>query len=464
MINNKSKIRFLRKLIDFLIINIVFIISAILAQSLSLLLSNELMFLLQFILNIMWFFSSNVLGLYENPGSASFFDNYVKAIKNIIVQVVTAIIFLFAIKEPLFLRNFVFLYSILVAALIGIGNFLLNRHLRRTHKRGINVQNLIIIGSGEIGQNFLQSINSSKDSDYNFIGFLDEVPSSKNYLGSISNLETIISEGNIDDVVVALPGYEIDKLDSIIKICNRYAVRSYIIPDYFKFLSSRFKLGFFGNIPLISVREEPLTEFHWRVIKRFFDVVMSLIFILLVLSWLIPLIAILQKLTSKGHVFFIQKRIGLNNKEFNCIKLRSMHDFEKYDNHFSSVDKSDPRITKLGRFLRKYNIDETPQFLNVLLGDMSLVGPRPNAIAFEKKYKEYVDEFRLRQLVKPGITGWAQIHGFRGDSHDEDENKLLIRKRFEYDLWYIENWTFWLDIQIISTTIYQMVRGSLTGK
>jgi putative colanic acid biosynthesis UDP-glucose lipid carrier transferase len=141
-----------------------------------------------------------------------------------------------------------------------------------------------------------------------------------------------------------------------------------------------------------------------------------------------------------------------------------MHDYEKYDAKFSTVDSSDPRVTKFGRFLRKYNIDEIPQFLNVFLGDMSIVGPRPNAIAFERKYKEYVDEFRLRQLVKPGITGWAQIHGFRGDSHDEDENKMLIGKRFEYDLWYIENWTFWLDIQVLFTTIYQMFSGSLKGK
>jgi len=422
------------------------------------------MFLLEFILNIMWFFSADILDLYENPHSATFFDNYIKVVKNIFVQIFTAILFLFAIKEPLFLRNFVFLYSIQTAVLIGIGILLLNRYVRNVHKRGINVQNLIIIGAGEIGQNFLQSINSSKDSGYNFIGFLDDNPSSDNYLGNIEKLESILSSGNIDDVVVALPGYEADRLDLIMKTCNRYAVRTYIIPDYFKFLSSRFKLGFFNNIPLISVREEPLAEFHWRVIKRLFDIILAFVFIVLILSWLIPLIAILQKFTSKGHVFFIQDRIGMNNEVFKCIKLRSMHDFEKYDKQFTTIEKTDPRVTKLGRFLRKYNIDELPQFLNVFWGSMSLVGPRPNAIAFEEKYKEYVDEFRLRQLVKPGITGWAQIHGFRGDSHDEDENKILIRKRFEYDLWYIENWTFWLDIQILFTTIIQMFRGSLKGK
>ncbi len=464
MINNKSKIRFIRKLIDFIIINLVFIFSATLAQSFSLLISNKLMFVLEFILNIMWFFSANIVELYENPNSASFFDYYGKVIKNILVQIFTAILFLFAIKEPLFLRNFVFLYSLQTAVLIGIGNLLLNRFIRNEHKRGINVQNLVIIGAGEIGQNFLQSINESKDSGYNFIGFLDDAPTSSNYLGGIENLESIISSGDIDDVVIALPGYEADRLDTITKLCNRYAVRTYIIPDYFKFLSPRFKLGFFNNIPLITVREEPLAEFHWKVIKRFFDILLSLIFIVLVLSWLIPLIAITQKFTSKGHIFFIQDRIGMNNKVFRCIKFRSMYDFEKYDKQYTTVEQSDPRVTRFGHFLRKNNIDELPQFLNVLWGNMALVGPRPNAIAFENKYREYVDEFRLRQFVKPGITGWAQIHGLRGDSHDEDENRLLIRKRFEYDLWYIENWTFWLDVQIIFTTMYQMVRGSLKGK
>jgi putative colanic acid biosynthesis UDP-glucose lipid carrier transferase len=303
-----------------------------------------------------------------------------------------------------------------------------------------------------------------KDSGYNFIGFLDEKSSVSDYLGSIENLESIISTHKIDDVVIALPGYEINRLDSIIKICNRYAVRTYIIPDYFKFLSSRFKLDFFNNIPLITVREEPLAEFHWKILKRFFDILFSIIFITLILSWLIPLIAIVQKLTSKGHIFFLQDRIGINNKVFKCIKFRSMYDYEKYDQNFTAVEPSDPRVTRFGKFLRNYNIDELPQFLNVLRGNMSVIGPRPNAIAFDKKYKEYVDEFRLRHLVKPGITGWAQIHGFRGDSQDKDKNKILIQKRFEYDLWYIENWTFGLDLQIIFTTIYQMIRGSLKGK
>jgi lipopolysaccharide/colanic/teichoic acid biosynthesis glycosyltransferase len=212
------------------------------------------------------------------------------------------------------------------------------------------------------------------------------------------------------------------------------------------------------------VREEPLAEFHWKILKRFFDILFSIIFITLILSWLIPLIAIVQKLTSKGHIFFLQDRIGINNKVFKCIKFRSMYDYEKYDQNFTAVEPSDPRVTRFGKFLRNYNIDELPQFLNVLRGNMSVIGPRPNAIAFDKKYKEYVDEFRLRHLVKPGITGWAQIHGFRGDSQDKDKNKILIQKRFEYDLWYIENWTFGLDLQIIFTTIYQMIRGSLKGK
>jgi putative colanic acid biosysnthesis UDP-glucose lipid carrier transferase len=464
MITNKSKIRFIRKLLDFILLNIVFLFSATVAQSLSLLLSNKLMFLLMFILNVMWYFTADILGLYKNLSATSFYNNLSKLIKNIIVQAFTAILFLFAIKEPLFLRNFVFLYSTQLLILIGVGNLLLNAFIRNSIKQGNNVQNLIIIGAGEIGQNFLNTISLMKDSGYNFIGFLDEKLSDSNYLGTINNLESILTSSKIDDVVIALPGYELNKVDSIIKICNRYAVRTYIIPDYFKFLSSRFKLDFFNNIPLITVREEPLAEFHWKILKRLFDIFFSFLFIILILSWLIPLIAAIQKLTSKGHVFFLQNRIGINNKVFRCIKFRSMYDFRKFDQDFTAIKQSDPRVTPFGKFLRKYNIDELPQFLNVFLGNMSIVGPRPNAIAFDKKYKEYVDEFRLRHLVKPGITGWAQIHGFRGDSQDTDENKILIRKRFEYDLWYIDNWTFGLDLQIIITTFYQMLRGSLKGK
>lgn len=217
----------------------------------------------------------------------------------------------------------------------------------------------------------------------------------------------------------------------------------------------------FGNIPLIAVREEPLSEFHWRFLKRSADIVISSISIVFILSWLTPLIAILNLIYNRGPVFFFQKRYGVQNKLFNCMKYRTM--VASKEDEFVPVVENDPRITKLGRFLRRSNIDELPQFINVLKGEMSVVGPRPHSIPFNEIYKDMVNELKIRSWVKPGITGWAQINGLRGDVPDFEENKKRTIKRIENDLWYIENWSFWLDVQIILLTIWQMIKGETKG-
>jgi lipopolysaccharide/colanic/teichoic acid biosynthesis glycosyltransferase len=218
-----------------------------------------------------------------------------------------------------------------------------------------------------------------------------------------------------------------------------------------------------GDFPIITVRNEPLAEFHWRFVKRSVDILFSFIVNLLFLSWLIPLLYIINKVFSPGPVFFIQDRIGAKDKIFKCYKFRTMYTGNKSIGKYQPTVEGDPRITGIGKFLRKSNLDELPQFINVLKGDMSIVGPRPHAIAYNEIYKEMVDEIKLRSWVKPGITGWAQIHGFRGDVSDYDENKKRTIKRIEYDLWYIENWSIWLDIQIILTTIWQMIKGESKG-
>jgi len=182
----------------------------------------------------------------------------------------------------------------------------------------------------------------------------------------------------------------------------------------------------------------------------------------LILSWLVPLAAIITKIFSPGPVFFIQERVGAKNKKFKCYKFRTLTVSDKKES-FTPVFKDDPRITQLGKILRKTNIDELPQFINVLKGDMSVVGPRPHAIPYDDKYGQIVDEIKLRHNVKPGITGWAQINGLRGDVFDEEENIKRTKKRIEFDLWYIENWSFWLDIQIILLTVWKTLRGDTKG-
>jgi putative colanic acid biosynthesis UDP-glucose lipid carrier transferase len=175
------------------------------------------------------------------------------------------------------------------------------------------------------------------------------------------------------------------------------------------------------------------------------------------------LIALLTKLTSKGPVLFVQERIGAKNRKFRCYKFRTLKADKTYGNSFQPVTENDLRITPFGRFLRKINIDELPQFINVLKGEMSIVGPRPYPIPYDNRYGKIFEEIKLRHNVKPGITGWAQIHGLRGDVVDDEENKKLITKRIEYDLWYIENWYFTLDIQIILMTVWKIIKGESRG-
>src|SRR5690606_679255 len=252
-------------------------------------------------------------------------------------------------------------------------------------------------------------------------------------------------------------------MDTIIKICNRNAVKTHIIPDYFRYMSKRFRVSMLGDFPIITVRAEPLDEVQWRFVKRTFDIILSLFVTVFILSWLIPILGLIIKLQSPGPAIYVQERIGVRSKRFKCYKFRTMHADNTHEKKFTPAIADDQRIIPVGGFLRKTNIDELPQFLNVLKGDMSVVGPRPHSIPYEEKYKQFVDEIRMRQNVKPGITGWAQIHGLRGDVLDERENTIRIKKRVEYDLWYIENWSLWLDIQIILLTIWKMIRGESKG-
>jgi len=218
-------------------------------------------------------------------------------------------------------------------------------------------------------------------------------------------------------------------------------------------LSSNVKFEFYDYIPIISLRNILQEESFNKVIKRAFDLVFSLIIIIGVLSWLIPLMTVIIKLDSRGPVFFVQKRNGLNYQGFNCYKFRSMELNGTADMELTS--KNDMRITKIGRFIRKTSIDELPQFINVFLGEMSVVGPRPHMVSVANIYAAKVDKFMVRHFVKPGITGLAQTKGYRGEVEKDGD----IINRVKYDIFYIENWSLLLDIKIILITMYNTLRG-----
>jgi putative colanic acid biosynthesis UDP-glucose lipid carrier transferase len=229
-----------------------------------------------------------------------------------------------------------------------------------------------------------------------------------------------------------------------------------VINDFSRIGSGSFRTTSYAGFPVVGLRYFPLDDTENRLFKRSFDIFFSVLFIVLVFSWLAPIIAILIKLNSKGPVFFKQDRWGLNNERIICYKFRTMrHQSSADDGEFKQAGRDDERVTTLGRILRKTSLDELPQFLNVLKGDMSVVGPRPHPIPLSMESKDIVQNYMLRHLVKPGITGWAQVNGSRG----EVQTPADMRRRVAFDLWYIENWSFWLDCQIIFQTIVNLIKG-----
>ncbi len=466
MITNKKSTYYLRLFLDLIILNISFFIAAVWSQSLATLLDRNYMFILLTGLNFLWYFVSNVIDFYDDYNIRPFSYQFIKIIRNVTVQALAAVLFIFLVKEDLFTRNFIIIYSVLLAMLVGIRTQAVKYSLIKIRGKGKNIRNLLVIGAGEIGKNFYESILRKNEFGFNLTGFLDDEISEADglsLLGKIDDLDRVITEKNIEEVIIALPIYAAGQLDDVIKVCNKNAVRVHIIPDYFRFVSKKFQVSMIGNFPIITVRSEPLAEAHWRFVKRVFDIIFSVLAILFILSWLTPLLAILNRLFSPGPVFFKQDRIGTKDETFGCYKFRTMISDNKSINKYQPAVEGDERVTGIGGYLRKSNIDELPQFINVLKGQMSIVGPRPHPLAFNEKYKEMVEEIKLRSWVKPGITGWAQVHGFRGDVLDYEENKKRTVKRIEYDIWYIENWSFWIDIQIILTTVWQMIKGETKG-
>jgi len=460
MIVNKKSIYTSRLVSDLVLLNLSFIISAILAQSLQMLLDRDYMFILLLLLNIVWFVNANLSGFYLDFFTRSFSFQFFNILKTTLFQMGLTVLFIFLTKEDLFTRNFILLYGLFLTLSISLRTAIFKNVLISLRRKGKNIRNLLVIGAEEVGKNFKETITRNPDFGYHFSGFLDNTSKDDEVIGVLDQLDEKIKEKEIDEVIITLSSQPPELLDEIIRVCNINAVRIHIIPDYFRFLSSRFQISSIGNFPIITARQEPLEEANRRFLKRTFDIIFSSLVLIFLLSWLYPILALLIKLDSKGKVLFIQKRVGVKNDLFECYKFRTLTSESSRETEiFKPVLMGDKRVTGIGNFLRKSNIDELPQFFNVLKGDMSVVGPRPHAIPYQDLYGKIFEEIKMRHNVRPGVTGWAQVNGLRGDIEDEKENNRRTIMRMKYDLWYIENWTMRLDLQIILMTIWQMIKG-----
>ncbi|MBE2940078.1 undecaprenyl-phosphate glucose phosphotransferase [Anoxybacillus flavithermus] len=345
-------------------------------------------------------------------------------------------------------RTFLLLYFFWNLILISVYRYVVKQSLRTLRKKGFNKQFVLIVGAGSIGRKYYETLRMHPEFGLEVVGFLDDFRTEhvrdKLIIGKTSDLEHVLSQQLIDEVIVALPLQAYPKYREIIMTCEKMGVRASIIPDFHDMLPAAPHFEVFGDLPIINVRDVPLDELKNRILKRLFDIAFSLTALTLT-SPVMLLIAIGIKLTSPGPIIFKQERVGLNRRTFYMYKFRSMKHLPQEISDTQWTVENDPRRTKFGAFLRRTSLDELPQFFNVLKGDMSVVGPRPERPYFVDKFKDEIPKYMIKHLVRPGITGWAQVCGLRGDT--------CIRSRIEHDIFYIENWSLLFDIKIIFKTI-----------
>lgn len=420
--------------------------------------SADLLFLS---LAVIWFIYAGASRFYDEFRSRDFGFELIAVAESTLVQLFSSIVILFFLKEEEISRFFVVAYATILFVGLSIEKFVFRQGLEYLRRRGRNLRNLVIVGAGKIGKKFYDAVQANPQFGYNLVGFVDDLPKADlngQYLGKLDDLDRLIEEKKVSDVIIALPGRAMDRVEQVVRICERHTTRVRIVPDYSKFASGKYSVSMFARFPVISVREERINELHWRMLKWSFDFLFTSFLFLTLFWWLWPLIAVAIKLSSKGPIFFEQERWGRDNKRFKVYKFRSMiasSDDIDCDGRYRQARKDDPRITKVGKLLRMTNMDELPQFWNVLKGDMSIVGPRPHPTPLNLESKDSIPLYLQRHLVKPGVTGWAQVNGYRGETHDPN----LMKKRVEYDVWYIENWSFGLDLRIVLATIWQTLRG-----
>ena len=421
--------------------------------------ANEVFLLFFFV--FIWSVFANWSGLYNSFKIVSRINLYFVLLKSVFVQLIVSVILLFFLKSILFSRFFLFAYIISLIFLLIIGRIILNVVKVLFKGKGKFIRRIIIIGDNKSGSEFYKMIYDQQHSIYNILGVIsDKKPEEtyKKYLGTDKDLERILDNEEADDIIIALAESKNNELNSIIARCENYPVRVKIIPEYAQFFSKKFHITSFGSIPIISIQEDLLDNLYWRFIKRTFDIILSVFVFFFIFIWVCPFVIIMIKLSSKGPVFFKQERWGRKNKRIIVYKFRTMKiessDIDSSGKYIQAI-KNDPRITSIGSFLRKTNLDELPQILNVIIGNMSFVGPRPHPTPLNIESIRRVKSYMKRHLVKPGITGWAQVNGLRGETKKDG----LMNKRVQYDIWYIENWSIWLDIQILFLTAWNMIKG-----
>lgn len=408
------------------------------------------------ITNMTWLGCGYITGLYVEDRFTEFERFAKRTVQSFLLFLTIILLFLFLYPHN-YSRLFVSLdllgiFTVLVVTrllLILGGKYLRNKE-RLTRK-------VVVLGYNDLSKQLVEHFITSKNDiaiegyfeDYEDVQELSVFP----ILGNRLECVPYAIHNDVTEIYSTISPEDHRYVYELAQTAETNMIRFKFVPDFRMFVNRNIHIDFVQDIPVLSLRSEPLEDIAARIKKRLFDIVFSALVLTLVMSWLLPLVAILIKLTSKGPVFFVQVRSGKKNKPFKCYKFRSLK--VNPDSDLKQVTKNDNRFTPLGKLLRKTNLDEFPQFINVLMGHMYIVGPRPHMLRHTEDFSRVLKDYMIRHFVKPGITGWAQVNGFRGEIKAEDQ----LRKRIEHDIWYMEQWSIWLDMRIIFMTLFTMLKG-----
>lgn len=408
-------------------------------------------------LNASWLLVTWVASIYQLKYILSFESLSRRTMRAWCYWVMLVLLYLFFARQFELSRLFIAVALVSYGVLLLLNRFILlivRSYFKHHHLFGRKV---MIIGYNNMAKK-LATYLEEDGMNAEIVGFCEEaenVNELSNYpiVDSVSNSIVASRQHQVTEIYSTIAPEHNAGIYRLMQDADQACIHFRIIPDLSYFVKRTVHINYLKDIPILSLRQEPLSDAGNRIRKRFFDIVVSLLVTILVLSWMVPLLGLLIRLESRGPVFFKQPRTGRNRKAFNCLKFRSMK--VNGDAHSRQATENDSRFTRIGRFIRKNNLDEFPQFINVLRGDMSVVGPRPHMLKHTDDYSRLIDKFMIRQFLKPGITGWAQIHGYRGEIKTVDQ----IRERVEHDIWYMENWGLWLDVRIMLMTLFNMLTG-----
>ncbi len=415
---------------------------------------------LHIFLNIAWIIIFYGAKLHESSRESRVLEVVNKVLLALVINLSLTFAMWVAMRSYYYSREHLF-YTYLIFSVLIVGWRIVGYHVIRYYrKRGFNIRHVVVVGYGDTSQNLVEYIHSNPGIGYKFFGYFDNhhiKNPNKKILGTVNELEEYVVRNNIDLIFCSLPKLYDDEIKRIVDFAENNLIKIKVLSRFSTITNKNLTIQRYGEIPVINVSSIPLDNVFNRFIKRAFDIIFSSLVMIFLLSWIIPIIGLLIRLESKGPIFFKQYRHGKGNTKFLCWKFRTM--LVNKDADTRQATKNDPRITRVGAFLRKSSLDEVPQFINVFLGDMSVVGPRPHPIKLNEEFLPKIDRFIQRHAVKPGITGLAQAKGYRG----ETSHFSAMYGRVKLDRFYVKNWSLLLDLKIIILTVISIVKGQETA-